>query len=247
MAEQLRLDKLLAGTGRWSRKEAKALIRKGAVRVNGQVVKRPESQIDTEHLELQVAGERVAWQKYTYVMLHKPGGVLTATEDKKQPTVLDLLPVELRRQGLAPVGRLDKDAEGLLLLTNDGHLAHRLLSPKYHVDKVYYVETDGTVDQADVTAFEEGMTLSDGTKCMGAGLEKTGEGTCLVTLCEGKFHQVKRMLAERGKPVTYLKRISMGPLQLDPNLGKGEFRPLLPSEREGLLACVEAAGPGSSK
>lgn len=235
MAELLRLDKLITDTGRWSRKEAKSLIKKGAVRVNGQVVNRPEAKVSTEGLELRVSGEVISWQKYTYIMLHKPGGVLTATEDKRQPTVLDLLPEELRRQGLGPVGRLDKDTEGLLLLTNDGELTHRLLSPKHHVDKVYYAETAGTVDEADIAAFEAGMTLSDGLVCMSAGLEKVGEGKCLVTLREGKFHQVKRMLAERGKEVQYLKRLSMGTLKLDKDLKKGEFRPLTGEELHDLM------------
>jgi 16S rRNA pseudouridine516 synthase len=163
-------------------------------------------------------------------MLNKPGGVLTATEDRREKTVLDLLPPELQKQQLRPVGRLDKDTEGLLLLTNNGELAHRLLSPKSHVDKVYYAETEGTVEEADVTAFEEGMTLGDGLVCQSAGLERLGEGKCLVTLREGKFHQVKRMLAARGKPVLYLRRLSMGPLLLDPQLEIGHWRHLTQEE-----------------
>jgi 16S rRNA pseudouridine516 synthase len=163
-------------------------------------------------------------------MLNKPGGVLTATEDRREKTVLDLLPPELQKQQLRPVGRLDKDTEGLLLLTNNGELAHRLLSPKSHVDKVYYAETEGTVDEADVTAFEEGMTLGDGLVCQSAGLERLGEGKCLVTLREGKFHQVKRMLAARGKPVLYLRRLSMGSLLLDPQLQTGHWRYLTQEE-----------------
>lgn len=235
MSELLRLDKLLTDTGRWSRKEAKALIRKGAVLVNGAVVKQADAKISTENLSLQVCGQPVTWQKYTYIMLHKPAGILTATEDRRQPTVLDLLPEALRRQGVAPVGRLDKDTEGLLLLTNDGALTHRLLSPKYHVDKVYYARTEGTVDEADIQAFEAGMTLKDGTVCRSAGLKALGAGECLVTLREGKFHQVKRMLAERGKPVIYLKRLSMGTLRLDKKLEKGAFRRLTQEELKEIL------------
>lgn len=235
MEERLRLDKLLADTGRWSRREAKALIRKGAVQVNGETVREADAKVSTEDLHLEVCGQPVSWQKYTYLMMYKPAGVLTATEDRRQPTVLDLLPETLRRQGVAPVGRLDKDTEGLLLLTNDGALAHRLLSPKYHVDKVYYAQIAGTVDQADVRAFAEGMVLEDGTICQSAGLESLGEGLCLVTLREGKFHQVKRMLAARGKPVTYLRRLSMGTLILDKKLKKGEFRPLTPEEQKEIL------------
>ena len=170
-------------------------------------------------------------------MLHKPAGVLTATEDSRQRTVLDLLPPELRKRGLSPVGRLDKDTEGLLLLTDDGELAHRLLSPKYHVDKRYFARVDGLLDQADVDAFAAGMTLGDGLMCLPAGLEPLAEGTCIVTLREGKFHQVKRMLAARGAPVLYLKRLSMGPLTLDAELPIGGWRELT-AEETASLRCV---------
>jgi 16S rRNA pseudouridine516 synthase len=159
--------------------------------------------------------------------MNKPAGVLTATRDRREKTVLDLLPQEYQRQELRPVGRLDKDTEGLLLLTNDGELSHRLLAPKSHVDKVYYAEIDGTVDEEDVRAFAEGMTLEDdGLVCQSAQLRSLGEGRCEVTLREGKFHQVKRMLAQRGKPVRYLKRLAMGGLTLDKSLEKGSFRRL---------------------
>lgn len=170
-------------------------------------------------------------------MLHKPAGVLTATEDSRQRTVLDLLPPELRKRGLSPVGRLDKDTEGLLLLTDDGELAHRLLSPKYHVDKRYFARVDGPLDQADVDAFAAGMTLGDGLMCLPAGLEPLAEGTCIVTLREGKFHQVKRMLAARGAPVLYLKRLSMGPLTLDAALPIGGWRELT-AEETASLRCT---------
>ncbi|MCD7843133.1 MAG: 16S rRNA pseudouridine(516) synthase [Clostridiales bacterium] len=230
MAEQLRLDKLLADTGLWSRKEARDLIRRGQVTVDGAVVKQPEAKVDPAQSSLTAAGQPVAWQKYTYIMMNKPGGVLTATEDRRQPTVLDLLPQELRRKQLRPVGRLDKDTEGLLLLTDDGALAHRLLSPKSHVDKVYYAETEGTVDEDDIAAFAAGMTLEDGLICQSAGLERLGPERCLVTLREGKFHQVKRMLSARGKPVRYLKRLSMGALTLDETLEPGAWRPLTEEE-----------------
>ena len=172
-------------------------------------------------------------------MLHKPAGVLTATEDRKQPTVLDLLPPELRRIGLAPVGRLDKDTEGLLLLTNDGELAHRLLSPKYHVEKRYFARVDGELSAADTEAFARGMTLGDGLECLPAGLEVLPDRVCIVTLREGKFHQVKRMLAARGAPVLYLKRLSMGPLTLDDSLAAGAYRLL---RAEEILALYRACG-----
>ena len=176
-------------------------------------------------------------ERFTYVMLHKPAGVLSATEDTRQQTVLDLLPPELRRRSLSPVGRLDKDTEGLLLLTNDGALAHRLLAPRSHVDKVYYARVEGALEPADAAAFAAGMTLGDGLECLPAGLEILSPWECLVTLREGKFHQVKRMLAARGKPVTYLKRLSMGPLRLDPELAPGAFRMLTAEEKKALADC----------
>lgn len=229
-----RLDKLLAGTGKWSRREVKALVRQGLVRVDGRLAASAEDKLDPAAAIITVAGETVALHRFTYVMLHKPAGVLTATEDRKQPTVLDLLPPELRRIGLAPVGRLDKDTEGLLLLTNDGELAHRLLSPKYHVDKRYLARVDGELSAADAEAFARGMTLGDGLECLPAGLEVLPDRVCIVTLREGKFHQVKRMLAARGAPVLYLKRLSMGPLTLDDSLAAGAYRLLRAEEISAL-------------
>lgn len=229
-----RLDKLLAGTGKWSRREVKALVRQGLVRVDGRLAASAEDKLDPAATVVTVAGETVALHRFTYVMLHKPAGVLTATEDRKQPTVLDLLPPELRRIGLAPVGRLDKDTEGLLLLTNDGELAHRLLSPKYHVDKRYLARVDGELSAADTEAFARGMTLGDGLECLPAGLELLPGRACIVTLREGKFHQVKRMLAARGAPVLYLKRLSMGPLVLEDSLAAGAYRLLRAEEISAL-------------
>lgn len=234
-----RLDKLLAGTGKWSRREVKALVRQGLVRVDGRLAASAEDKLDPAAAIITVAGETVALHRFTYVLLHKPAGVLTATEDRKQPTVLDLLPPELRRIGLAPVGRLDKDTEGLLLLTNDGELAHRLLSPKYHVEKRYFARVDGELSAADAEAFARGMTLGDGLECLPAGLELLPGHACIVTLREGKFHQVKRMLAARGAPVLYLKRLSMGPLTLDDSLAAGAYRLL---RTEEILALYRACG-----
>ena len=230
-----RLDKILSGTGRWSRREVKDLVKAGRVTADGAVVARPEDKFDREAVELRVDGEAVDGERYCYLMPHKPGGVLSATEDPKQPTVLDLLPPHLRRVGLFPVGRLDKDTEGLLLLTNDGPLGHRLLAPKKHVDKVYFVRVEGRLDQEDRRAFRTGMVLGDGLRCLPAELEVLEPpDTGLVTLREGKYHQVKRMLASRGKPVAYLKRLSMGPLRLDPALAPGAWRPLTQGERQEL-------------
>ena len=234
-----RLDKLLAGTGKWSRREVKALVRQGLVRVDGRLAASAEDKLDPAAAIITVAGETISLCRFTYVMLHKPAGVLTATEARKQPTVLDLLPPELRRIGLAPVGRLDKDTEGLLLLTNDGELAHRLLSPKYHVDKRYLARVDGELSAADAEAFARGMTLGDGLECLPAGLEVLPDRVCIVTLREGKFHQVKRMLAARGAPVLYLKRLSMGPLTLDDSLAAGAYRLLRAEEISALYRVCD--------
>ena len=232
-----RLDKILSGTGRWSRREVKDLVKAGRVTADWAVVGRPEDKFERAATVLAVDGEPVDGERYVYVMLHKPGGVLSATEDPRQPTVLDLLPPHLRRIGLFPVGRLDKDTEGLLLLTNDGPLGHRLLAPKKHVDKVYFVRVDGVLDGADAAAFRAGMTLEDGLRCLPAELEVlSSPDTGLVTLREGKYHQVKRMLSDRGKPVLYLKRLSMGPIHLDPALEAGMWRPLTAAERAALEA-----------
>lgn len=230
-----RLDKLLCSTGKWSRKEIKDLVRQGRVLADGKPVSRPEEKFTPETVVFTVDGARIDCAPFVYVMLHKPAGLLSATEDKRQPTVLDLLPADLRRRGLFPVGRLDKDTTGLLLLTDDGDLAHRLLSPKKHVDKVYLAQVDGFVDSNDAAALAEGMVLADGLRCLPAILEPLGDGSaCLVTLREGKYHQVKRMLAARGKPVTALHRQSMGPLALDRTLKPGKWRFLTPQERANL-------------
>lgn len=232
-----RLDKLLAATGRWSRREVKDLVRQGRVELDGQPAAAADVKIDPAAADIRVDGEALSYSRFTYLMLHKPAGVLSAARDSRQKTVLDLLPPELRRRSLSPVGRLDKDTEGLLLLTNDGALAHRLLAPRSHVDKVYYARVEGALEPADAAAFAAGMTLGDGLECLPAGLEILSPGECLVTLREGKFHQVKRMLAARGKPVTYLKRLSMGPLRLDPELAPGAFRMLTAEEKKALADC----------
>ncbi len=231
---QERLDKLLAATGRWSRREAKTLIREGRVLVGGRPALLPEGKADPEEEEILVDGTPLNWERYTYLMLNKPAGVVSATDDRRQKTVLDLLPPELQRRGLFPVGRLDRDTEGLLLLTNNGPLAHRLLAPRRHVDKRYYVELDGPVDKDDAAAFAAGMMLG-GESCLPALLEPGEQpGQAFVTLHEGKFHQIKRMFFSRGRTVLYLKRMSMGPLTLDPQLQPGEFRNLFEEERQDL-------------
>ena len=230
-----RLDKILASTGRWSRREVKLLVRQGRVLADGRPAASPEEKYDPAVTALTVDGEDIGYRDVTWLMMNKPGGVLSATEDGQGTTVLDLLSPELRRIGLFPVGRLDKDTEGLLLLTNDGDLAHHLLSPRHHVDKVYFVRVAGRLTAADQAAFREGMTLGDGLRCMPAELEilTAGESSeAHVTLREGKFHQVKRMLAALGKPVLYLKRVEMGKLPLDIKLAPGDYRFLTEEELE---------------
>ena len=235
--EKQRLDKIIASTEKWSRKEVKNLIRHGQVLVDGLPAAGPEEKADPEAAEIVVNGERLTYQRYTWIMLNKPAGYLSATEDGRGKTVLDLLAQELRHQGLFPVGRLDKDTEGLLLLTNEGGLAHDLLSPRHHVDKVYYARVAGHLTEEDSQAFAAGMTLDDGLVCQSAELEILSAGEeseAHVTLREGKFHQVKRMLAYRGKPVLYLERVKMGNLTLDPDLPRGEYRFLTAEEVENL-------------
>lgn len=229
-----RLDKIISATGKKSRREVREMVRQGRVLVDGKPAPAADMKVDPQTAVILLDGEPLGYEKFTYVMLHKPAGVLTATEDRRQETVLDLLPPELRRRALSPVGRLDKDTEGLLLLTNDGQLAHRLLSPKSHVDKVYYARVDGALEPGDIAAFAAGMTLGDGLECLPADLEILSPTEALVTLREGKFHQVKRMLAARGKPVLYLKRLSMGRLRLDPALAPGAWRMLTEEERLAL-------------
>ena len=235
--ELQRLDKIIASTGRFSRREVKELIRRGAVAVDGVAARSAQEKADPEAVVITVRGERLEYRRFTWVMLNKPAGYLSATEDGRGATVLDLLPPELRRQGLFPVGRLDKDTEGLLLLTNEGGLAHDLLSPRHHVDKEYFARTEGRLTEEDRRAFAAGLTLEDGLRCLPADLEILTAGAvseALVTVREGKFHQVRRMLAQRGKPVLYLERVRMGPVRLDPALGRGEFRFLTETEREDL-------------
>ena len=230
-----RLDKTIASTGRWSRREVKLLVKEGRVLVDGYPARSAEDKVDPAVNAIEVDGENIGYREFTYIMLHKPAGLLTATEDKRQETVMDLLTPDLRRLSHAPVGRLDKDTTGLLILTNDGDYAHRIISPKTHVSKRYMAQTDGIADAADAAAFAEGIVLRDGTVCLPAGLEVTGTDICYVTLLEGKYHQVKRMLASRGKPVVKLHRCSIGALSLDESLRAGEFRRMTAEEVENSL------------
>ena len=220
-----RLDKLLTQSGLYSRSEARELIRSGRVSVDGETLRRPEVKA-AEDAAVFVDGEEVNCSLCRYFMLNKPAGVLSATDDRSQPTVLDLLTREIRALGLFPVGRLDKDTTGLLLLTNDGGFAHRVISPKHGVVKTYLAVTASPVDAEDVRAFREGITLADGTHCLPAVLEPLDGCRCRVLVSEGKYHQVKRMLAACGKPCTALERTAVGALELDPELPRGGWREL---------------------
>ena len=232
-----RLDKLIASTGRWSRREVKTLVREGRVLVDGRIAGSAEEKYDAESCRIAVNGEELVLRKYTYVMLHKPAGVLSATEDGRGRTVLDLLTPELRKIGVFPVGRLDKDTEGLLLITNDGALAHELLSPKKHVAKTYYARIEGKVTAEDVTAFRKGLDIGEKNLTKPAELvilKSDSESEIEVTITEGKYHQIKRMFEKMGKKVIYLKRLSMGSLKLDETLATGAYRPLTKSELQAL-------------
>lgn len=229
----MRLDKLLANSGYGSRKEVKTLLKQGAVSVDGEAVKDPALHVEPEKQEVTVFGEPVDYREFIYLMMNKPPGVISATEDTRDRTVVDLLPYEYRRFKPFPVGRLDKDTEGLLLITNDGKLSHELLSPKKHVGKTYYAVIEGKVTGADGEAFRTGVTLDDGYVTKPAELKILNSGPqseIELTITEGKFHQVKRMFEAREKRVTYLKRLTMGPLRLDPGLMTGEWRELSDDE-----------------
>lgn len=237
----MRLDKLLAHTGFGTRKEVKKIIKDKYIEVNGEVVTNPGTKVDPDVDDVRVGGERIYYEEFVYYMLNKPAGVISATEDYIHETVLDLLdPADLVQEP-HPVGRLDIDTEGLLILTNDGQLTHQLTSPKKEVDKEYYAEIDGIVNEEDILRFEEGLILIEDDeeyKTLPAKLEilevdeETNESKVHVTIQEGKFHQVKRMFRAVGKNVMYLKRIRMNHLELDPQLALGDYRPLTNEELE---------------
>ncbi|MBB6452166.1 16S rRNA pseudouridine516 synthase [Salirhabdus euzebyi] len=229
----MRLDKLLANTGHGSRKEVKKLLKQGIVQIDGAPVKDGSIHVNLDKETVTIKGEIVNYQEYIYMMLNKPMGYISATEDNKERCVVDLLTEEDRMFDPFPVGRLDKDTEGLLLLTNDGQLAHELLAPKKKVEKVYWAEIDGKVTEEDVEAFARGVTLEDGyvTKPGKLKILKSDSISEIeLTITEGKFHQVKRMFLSVGKKVQKLKRLQMGTLSLDPSLKLGEYRYLTDEE-----------------
>ncbi len=233
---KLRLDKYLAEAGFGTRSQVKKDIGLGIVSVNGSAAVRPEQKIDPATDRVEVNGVPALYEEYEYYMLNKPAGVVSAAQDKRDRTVVDLIGGQ-RRSGLFPVGRLDKDTEGLLLITNDGALAHRLLSPRKHVDKVYFARVRGTVTESDREKFRQGVDIGDEKPALPAGLKILNSGDhseVEVTIQEGRFHQVKRMFQAVGKEVVYLKRLSMGPLALDDSLSPGGYRKLTQGEIESL-------------
>ena len=234
----MRLDKYAAFAAE-SRKEIKKLITKGFVTVNGTVIKDCGHAVGDDD-EVFCRGKRVVYRKYIYIMMNKPQGVVSATEDNVNPTVTGLLSDDIRRFRPFPVGRLDIDTEGLLLMTNDGAAAHKLLSPRYKVPKKYYAEVDGDIGREDIEKFSSGIELDDGYKTLPAELCPMPDGrSAFVTIAEGKFHQIKRMFADCGKNVTFLKRVEFAGLKLDKALQSGEYRPLSEDELQKLLSIMQ--------
>ncbi len=231
----IRLDKFLSEMSGWTRSEVKKIVRTGSVTVDGNEVKKPETKIDEKLSIVRVDGRQIKYNKYEYYMLNKPKGFVSATTDREHKTVVDIISSS-EKKDLFPVGRLDIDTEGLLLITNDGELAHRLLSPKNHVEKTYYVEVSGILDDVDVDAVEKGLDIGEEKNTIPAKMEilktdiQNNISSCYLTIHEGKFHQVKRMMKKLGKTVTYLKRVSMGSLILDSKLKKGNYRKLTEQE-----------------
>ncbi|UOQ94185.1 rRNA pseudouridine synthase [Halobacillus shinanisalinarum] len=237
----MRIDKLLANMGYGTRKEVKGLLKGGNIRVNGQPEKSPKTHVNPDEDMVTVMGEEVDYREYIYLMLNKPGDLVSATKDANDPTVIDILQIEDQVFEPFPVGRLDKDTEGLLLITNDGQLAHRLTTPKKDIGKTYYAVIAGEVTENDVQNFAEGVTLEDGYVTKPANLHIThsaAQSEIELTITEGKFHQVKRMFEAVDKKVTYLKRIKIGSLMLAPELELGEYRELTEEELDYLLTIT---------
>lgn len=236
-----RLDKILSNLGYGSRKELKKMAKSGIITVNGEVIKDSGFQVDPENDEIFCGGEEVIYREFIYLIMNKPAGVISATYDNRDETVVDLLHPDHQVFEPFPVGRLDKDTVGLLFLTNDGELNHKLISPKYHVNKVYFAEINAPVTEADIEAFSKGITLDDGYKCMPAKLKVLenfeDSSNIEVTIQEGKYHQVKRMFEARGKKVEYLRRIKFGNIDIDETMSEGEYRELTQEELD--LLCKD--------
>lgn len=230
----LRLDKFLCDAGIGSRSQVKVFLKQGLIKVNGEIIKRPEFKVEEEQDSVTFQGKEIKYRKYVYYMLNKPKGVVSATRDNLDRTVTDLIK-DSGHQNLFPVGRLDKDTEGLLIMTNDGDLAHRLLSPKKHVDKVYYVELDKMLTEEGRRMLETGIDIGEEKPTLPANAQRISDTSLYLTIREGKYHQVKRMLKAVGCEVTYLKRIAMGAISLDKNLPCGCYRELTEEERKKIL------------
>lgn len=233
----IRLDKFICDNSEFTRSQIKKLVREGGVKINSACAESPDIKIDPEKDRITVSGREILYRKFVYIMLNKPQGVVSATEDRKEKTVVDLIDGELRHRKLFPAGRLDKDTVGFVLLTDDGEFAHRILSPKNHIEKTYIAKTDRPCDESVIKAFEQGARLSDGSVCLKAKLRFLDEEGYVseVKICEGMYHQIKRMFASCGRKVVYLERVKMGGLSLDPNLERGCWRELNTTEIDMML------------
>lgn len=243
MRETQRVDKILSNSGFGTRREIKQLVKSGQVKVDGEVIDDSGMHVDPKKSQIEISGQKLNYRQYIYIMMNKPAGVISATFDDRHETVIDILSEEYKCFDLFPVGRLDIDTEGLLLITNDGQLAHEILSPKKHVPKRYFAFIEGEVTQEDVKRFEEGVILGDGYKTLPAELyilDRDVNSSVDVVIYEGKFHQVKRMFEAVGKKVKFLKRVTMGNLVLDKDLAPGEFRELTQDELSNLINEVRS-------
>ena len=230
-----RIDKILSSQNIATRSEVKALIRKGLVKANNLTVLKPDEKFDPEKTDITVNGTRLEYKKYLYIMMNKPSGVLSASRDRREKTVIDLLPQNMQREGLFPAGRLDKDTEGFILITDDGEFAHKMLSPKSHVYKLYEAKCDRELTAEDVKHFSEGITMGE-ISFLPAEMKLTGKNTALVEICEGKFHQIKKMFQSIGAEVIHLKRLRIGEVFRDTSLSFGEYKELKNDEIEKILS-----------
>lgn len=227
-----RIDKIIASQGQYSRSEVKKLVKSGRVTLDGRVLRSSDEKADPDVNVIAIDGKAIGYKKHLYIMLNKPQGVVSATDDREHETVIDLVPKDLRRDGLFPAGRLDGDTVGFVLITDDGDFAHEILSPKNHIMKTYHATLQRELTQEDIDAFRNGIELRDGTLCLEAEVTPIDSDVPMaqVKICEGKYHQVKRMFAALGNKVLYLKRVKMGELSLDENLEEGQCREITPEE-----------------
>ena len=227
-----RIDKIIASQGQYSRSEVKKLVKSGRVTLDGSVIKSSDIKADPDKSDIAIDGKSIRYKKHIYIMLNKPQGVVSATDDRDHETVIDLVPKELKRDGLFPAGRLDGDTVGFVLITDDGDFAHEILSPKNHIMKTYHATLQRPVTEEDIRAFSEGVELRDGTLCLEAEVRSLDSDTPMaeIKICEGKYHQVKRMFAALGNKVVFLKRVKMGGLSLDETLEEGQCREITPEE-----------------